>query len=36
MEPRWRRLLWFVLLWGAGLASVSALAWLIRTVMRAI
>lgn len=36
MKPRVRQMLWFVLLWGAGLASVSALAVLIRMVMGAI
>jgi hypothetical protein len=28
--PLWRRLAWFVGLWAAGVASVGALAWLIR------
>lgn len=36
MSPRVRQWLWFVLLWGAGLASVSALAALIRMVLRGI
>lgn len=36
MTPRLRQILWFILLWGAGLASVSALAVLIRMVMGAI
>ena len=28
--PLWKRLLWFAALWLAGLASVGALAWLLR------
>jgi len=28
--PLWKRLAWFVALWLAGLAAVSALAWLLR------
>jgi len=28
--PLWKRLLWFVALWLGGLASVGALAWLLR------
>ena len=28
--PLWKRLAWFVALWLAGLASVAALAWVLR------
>jgi hypothetical protein len=29
--PLWRRLVWFVGLWAAGVAAVGSVAWLIRS-----
>jgi hypothetical protein len=32
----WRRLGWLVVLWAAGVASLGAVAWLLRQLMRAV
>jgi hypothetical protein len=32
MTP-WRRILWFVLLWAAGVVVIAGLAWVLRSVM---
>ncbi len=31
--PLWRRLLWFVVLWGLGVAVILIVGWTIRTVV---
>lgn len=32
-EPRWRRLLWFVALWGAGVLTIGAVGYAIKLVL---
>ncbi len=30
MSERWRRALWFLMLWGGGVAALLGISWLIR------